>query len=146
MMHIFIEMRRFIKYFIVLGLFLNICIRCYAPQSMFSSYNSVYQYSVLVGDRRAYLWIPPDCKYVRGVIISLSNLLERRWLEDPLIRKTAVKEGLGIIWVGGGKNSTLTADIKPGAEEALQKMLKDLSDESGYKEIEFAPIIAMGHS
>ena len=34
----------------------------------------------------------------------------------------------------------------PGAGEALQKMFKDLADESGYAEIEFAPIIAMGHS
>jgi len=108
---------------------------------------SVYQYSVPVGPRQAYLWIPPACVHVRGVIISLSNLLERDWLEDPLIRQTATEEGLGIIWVGpGGKGATLTADLAPGGPEALQQMMKDLAQESGYAEIEWAPFIAMGHS
>jgi hypothetical protein len=118
----------------------------YAQKPLVSPANPVYQYSVAVGDRRAYLWVPPDCKQIRGVIISLSNLLERRWLEDPQIRKTAAKEGLGMIWVGPGKTSPLTADMKPGAGEALQKMQKDLAAESGYSEIEFAPILPMWHS
>jgi hypothetical protein len=113
--------------------------------------NSIYQYAVPVESRTAYLWIPPKCKQVRGVIISLSNLLERRWLEDPLIRKTAVEEGLGIIWVGpvnkGAKQpQVFTADMKQGAGQLLEKMLKDFADISGYSEIEFAPIISMGHS
>ena len=107
----------------------------------------VYQYSVPVGPRQAYLWIPPACLHVRGVIISLSNLLERDWLEDPLIRQTAAEEGLGIIWVGpGGKGAALTADLAPGGPEALQQMMKNLAEESGYAEIEWAPFIAMGHS
>jgi hypothetical protein len=36
--------------------------------------------------------------------------------------------------------------MRPGAGDALQKMLKDLAEESGYQEIEFASFIAMGHS
>ena len=119
-----------------------------------SPLNSVYQYSVAVGERSAYLWVPPDCRYVRGVIMSLSNLLERRWLEDPIIRKTAAEEGLAIIWVGPivnpskeiGKVIPLTSDMKPGALEALEKMLQDLAVESGYDEIAWAPFISMGHS
>jgi hypothetical protein len=107
----------------------------------------VYQYSVPVGPRRAYLWIPPSCTHVRGVIISLYNLLERDWLEDPLIRQTAAEEGLGIIWVGpGSKGAALTADLAPGGPEVLQQMMKDLAQESGYAEMEWAPFIAMGHS
>ena len=134
------------KYFPIIVFFFINCITCYSQQVFPSPYHSVYQYSVLVADKRAYLWIPPDCKHIRGVIISLSNLLERRWLEEPLVRKTAAKQGLGIIWVGPGKNSRLTADMKPGAGEALQKMLKDLAEESGYEELEFAPVLSMGHS
>jgi hypothetical protein len=111
---------------------------------------TVYQYSVPVGNRRAFLWIPPDCMYVRGVIISFSNLLERCWLEDPRIRKTASEEGLGIIWLGGGDRTrsevTLTANLRPGEPEVLVQMMKNLADESGYSEIEFAPYISMGHS
>jgi pimeloyl-ACP methyl ester carboxylesterase len=114
--------------------------------------DAVYQYSVTVGSRRAYLWIPPQCMRVRGVIMSMSNLLERNWLEDPIIRRAAADEGLGIIWLGpaarspGASPATLTADMRAGAGEALEKMLKDLAEESGYAEIEFAPLIAMGHS
>lgn len=106
-----------------------------------------YQYSVQVGARQSYLWIPPDCNYVRGVIMSMSNLLERNWLEDPIIRKAAAEEGLGIIWLGGGgREVTLTANLNPGESDKLLEMLKDLSVESGYREIEYAPIISMGHS
>jgi hypothetical protein len=115
-------------------------------------FDAVYQYSVPVGSRRAYLWIPTRCMRVRGIIMSLSNLLERNWLEDPIIRRAAADEGLGIVWLGpgardpGGGPAALTADMRAGAAEALQKMFKDLAEESGYAEIEFAPIIAMGHS
>jgi hypothetical protein len=74
----------------------------------------VYQYSVKVGSRDAYLWLPPSGKYIRGVIISFSNLLERDWLEDPIIRKTAANEGLGIIWIGNAARGdrTISADMK----------------------------------
>lgn len=113
--------------------------------------NSICQYSVPVENRVGFLWIPPKCKRVRGVIISLANLLERRWLEDPVIRQTAAQEGLGIIWVGPAdrsikKDPVFTADMNKGAGELLEKMLKDFANISGYKEIEFAPIISMGHS
>ncbi len=111
--------------------------------------NHIYQYSVSMGSGRAYLWIPPDCRQVRGVIMALSNMLERNWLEDPIIRKTAAREGLGIIWVGPAGHhdkADLSADMKPGAGEALENMLKDFAVVSGYKEIADAPIISMGHS
>lgn len=136
-------------------LLLSIALRtnaCFAQaRSQQDPVNSIYQYSVPIENRAAYLWIPPECKQVRGVIISLANLLERRWLEDPIIRKTAAQEGLGIIWVGPAdrrikKDIVFTADMNSGGGELLEKMLKDFANESGYKEIEFAPIIAMGHS
>jgi hypothetical protein len=113
---------------------------------------AVYQYSLMMGPRRAYLWIPPQCMRVRGIIMSLSNLLERNWLEDPIIRRTAADEGLGIVWVepgargSSGNPAVLTADMRSGAGESLEKMLQNLAEESGYSEIEFAPLIAMGHS
>jgi hypothetical protein len=108
----------------------------------------VYQYSVKVGTRTAYLWIPPDCKQVKGVIISLANLLERNWLEDPLIRRTAAEVGLGIIWIGPGQRNdqSFTADMKPGMEIVFQQMMDNLAQESGYYELKNAPVIPMGHS
>ncbi|GAA3990198.1 hypothetical protein [Mucilaginibacter dorajii] len=112
------------------------------------SEDHVYQYSLKVGTRNAYLWIPPDCKQVRGVIISLANLLERNWLEDPLIRRTAAEIGLGIIWVGAAEKGDqfFTADMKPGMKPIFQQMMDDLAQESGYQELKNAPVIPMGHS
>jgi len=108
----------------------------------------VYQYSVKVGSREAYLWIPPQCTYLKGVIISLANLTERRWLEDPLIRKTAAQIGLGIIWVGpAAKGDTLfTADMHPGMKLVFQHMMDSLAEVSGYAELKTASVISMGHS
>jgi hypothetical protein len=111
--------------------------------------NSVYQYAVNVGSRQAYLWVPPGSKFIRGVIISLSNMLERNWLEDPIIRKMAAKENLGIIWVGPnprGGAQPLTANLKPGEETILQQMFNDFAEVSGYNELKDVPIISMGHS
>lgn len=110
--------------------------------------NHVYQYAVKVGTRTAYLWIPPQCRQLKGVIISLANLLERNWLEDPLIRKTAANIGLGIIWIGPAQrgDQTITADMQPGMERVFQQMMDDFALESGYPELKSSPVIAMGHS
>lgn len=140
------------KFFLSGFIFTTIISFLAAPTSAQKSpYNSVYQYSVMVGSRRAYLWIPPECKEVHGIIIALSNLLERDWLEDPLIRETAQEEHLGIVWVGpiqgeSGRELNLTADMRPREGMILQKMMKDFADESGYSEVEYAPFISMGHS
>ncbi|MDN5286635.1 MAG: hypothetical protein JWR38_2909 [Mucilaginibacter sp.] len=119
--------------------------RCWAQDKL---EDHVYQYSAKVGTRNAYLWIPPACKQVKGVIISLANLLERNWLEDPLIRRTAAEMGLGIIWVGPAQKSdqSFTADMKPGMEAVFQQMMDELAQESGYEELKKAPVIPMGHS
>lgn len=108
----------------------------------------VYQYSVKVSTWKAYLWIPPNCKHVKGVIVSLANLLERNWLEDPFVRRTAAEIGLGIIWIGPAQrgDQSLTADMKPGMEKVFQQMMGDLALESGYQELKTAPVIPMGHS
>ncbi|MBW4889745.1 hypothetical protein KXQ82_08455 [Mucilaginibacter sp. HMF5004] len=108
----------------------------------------VYQYAVKVGTRTAYLWIPPKCGHIKGVIVSLANLLERNWLEEPLIRQTAADIGLGIIWIGAAQrgDQTLTTDMKPGMEQVFQQMLDDLAAQSGYVELKTAPVIPMGHS
>ena len=108
--------------------------------------SSVYQYSALAGSRRAYLWIPPHCGYVRGTIMAMSNLTERAWLEDPIIREAAAEECLGIVWLGDGGDTPLNANLTPAGGNTLDKLFEDLAQESGYKELAIAPMIAMGHS
>lgn len=111
-----------------------------------SSENSVYQFETKVGSRIAYLWIPPSCKYVRGIIFAAENALERNWMESPLIRKTATDENLAMVWLADGKDSKVTYEIRPEAAELLDTMFHDLAEVSGYREIEFAPLIITGHS
>jgi len=108
----------------------------------------VYQYEVKVGSRPAYLWLPPRATHIRGVIISLANLLERQWLEDSTIRATAAAMKLGIIWIGPGERGdhTLTADMKSDMKGAFIQMMRDMARVSGYPELETAPVIPMGHS
>jgi len=107
---------------------------------------AVYQYAVPVAHRTAYLWLPPTCAKVRGVLVSFANLTERQWLEDPLIRTTSAEECLGGLWIGPGDETLLSADLKPGAAEILLAMFRDLARQSGFQELEWAPVIPMGHS
>ncbi|HWK05047.1 MAG TPA: serine hydrolase [Puia sp.] len=108
--------------------------------------DEIYQYSVPVGGRTAYLWIPPACRQVRGVILAMENALELNWMNDPIIRKEAAADGLAMIWLSDGKPTDITWEMKPEAVQALDKLFYDLALESGYAEIGKAPIIVTGHS
>lgn len=108
--------------------------------------SDVYQYSVQEGSRRVYLWVPPPCRAVRGLLVAFRNLTEQRWLEDPIVRAAAAGECLGIIWIGDGKGPGLSADMGPGAGEAILAMQRDLAQLSGFPEIANAPILPTGHS
>jgi hypothetical protein len=108
--------------------------------------SDVYQYSLLEGDRRVYLWVPPACRNVRGLVVAFKNLTEQRWLEDPIVRGAASEECLGVVWIGAGKRSGLSSDMGPGAGDAFLTMQRDLAKVSGFPEIAKAPIIPTGHS
>ena len=107
---------------------------------------AIYQYSVVEGPRRVYLWVPPTCSEVRGLIVSFKNLLEQRWLEDPIVRTAARRDCLGIVWIGGGNGPGLSADMDGESGTVFLKMQQDLARESGFSEIANAPVLPMGHS
>jgi len=117
----------------------------------------VWQYSVqLEADtqRRAYLWIPPDCKQVRAVFFGLQNMMERNLFEDPEIRSTAAALNMAIVLVSPGAwpdkavhtNPSLDVKTPQEAIEGTQAVLTALARESGYSEIQFAPLAVTGHS
>lgn len=117
--------------------------------------DDVWQYSVPIGKdpiRRAYLWIPPKCEHVRGVIVGIQNMLEQSIFEDPSIRAAAADSGLGIMWItpadDTGSKDEPYHRFQPGAEVAagVDKALADLADESGYAELKGAPLMITGHS
>ncbi|HEX9046442.1 MAG TPA: hypothetical protein VF988_05390 [Verrucomicrobiae bacterium] len=121
-----------------------------------TAFPAEYQWSVPMpksptGERRAYLWIPPACQHVRGLIIGLQNMLEKPMFEDATIRQAATDSSLGIVWIAPGaegKGTPLGLDFSPREEAVtvLQQTLAALAQESGYGEVEFAPLLAVGHS
>ena len=122
-----------------------------------TSAGPVYQWSVGVpgyhGTKRAYLWISPHCRRVRGLLIGVQNMLEQPAFADPIIRRACAKSGLAIVWICPGATAhdsglTLGTQFGPPAKAgaALQGSLNRLAKVSGYGEIKFAPLLIFGHS
>ena len=67
---------------------------------------AVYQWSVpLEGkdkDARVFLWIPSNCKQVRGIIFASQVILEDKVCENEQIRNACTKENLAIVLVYRG--------------------------------------------
>jgi hypothetical protein len=103
-------------------------------------------------EQRAYLWIPPTCKHVRGVVVGVQNMLEKPMFEDAGIRQACADASLGIVWVAPGDEKPVRPPLNilftpsdKGAD-ALDQALADLAAESGYTEIKYAPLLPVGHS
>ncbi|MEO6730694.1 MAG: hypothetical protein ABIN01_05720 [Ferruginibacter sp.] len=92
----------------------------------------------------AFLWIPPGCKQVRGVAVGQHNMIEEGMLENGSFRKALSNIGFAEIWITPGLS--MTFDFNKGAGEHFNYMMKLLATKSGYKELEFAPIVPIGHS
>ncbi len=107
-----------------------------------------YQFSVPVGgghaDARAFLWIPPTCERVRGVLLAQQVILEKNVCDDPIIRAACARAGLAIVI--GYDTPFGYFDYSQGADKALQTTLDHLAAESGYAEIAGAPLLPIGHS
>jgi hypothetical protein len=132
----------------------------------------LWQWSVrapTIPDRRAFLWIAPDCKHVRGIVIGLQNMLETPLFERAAFRSACAANDLAIVMVYSGHDRApgdeksqhpnrsyldifLNPDFPKGGEqpklagEDLQRVLDALANESGYAELSQAPLLPMGHS
>lgn len=92
----------------------------------------------------AFLWIPENCKQVRAVVLGQHNMTEETIFEHPQFRKEMSKLGIAIVWVSPGFN--MSFDFHNGAAKTAETIMTDLAIVSGYNELEFAPIIPIGHS
>ena len=95
---------------------------------------------------RAFLWIPPACKYVHAVVFAQNNMIEEGILQHPDFRKMLSQLGVAEILVAPTFDTWQSATNNDTANERFNGLLKQLAEESGYKELEFAPVIPMGHS
>jgi hypothetical protein len=112
---------------------------------------AVWQWSIPVkggmdkgGAARAFLWIPPSCRKVRGVVIGQNNMEEEMILENPRFRKAMADMDFAEIWVAPAFSLLFRFD--QGAGEVFNGMMDDLAAASGYQELAYDPIIPIGHS
>ncbi len=105
---------------------------------------AVWQWSVPVGEGRAYLWIPENCTRVRAVLLAQHNLIERGILEHPTMRRTLAELGLAEVFIVPSVDPVFRFD--QGAGKRFTAILGALAEESGYDEIATVPVAPMGHS
>ncbi len=100
---------------------------------------AVFQWTVEIpiakNPSAAFLWIPPEAKQVRGVIMAGMTVMEREFVQDPAIRKACADQQLAIVFLKCGLAGT-----------DLQKVLDNLAAISGYGELSTAPLMFVGHS
>jgi hypothetical protein len=116
--------------------------------SLFTTLAQEWQWSVPVngekGPVRAFLWIPPDCKQVRGIVLAQHNMEEISILLNPSFRKTMAEIGFAEVWVSPSFNHLF--NFKAGAGEVFNVFMDSLAAVSGYAELHDAPVVGLGHS
>ncbi|THU39787.1 hypothetical protein FAM09_14380 [Niastella caeni] len=111
--------------------------------------SQVWQWSVPVkaarnAGSRAFLWVPPDCKHVRAVVLAQNNMEEQSIVEHPVFREEMSKLSFAIIWVSPFFDHLFR--FNEGAGDIFNGMMKDLANESGYSELTYVPVAGIGHS
>lgn len=95
---------------------------------------------------RAFLYIPPGCQRVRGVIIGQHNMLEEPVLEHTAVRQGLADAGMAAIWVSPAFDGNFNFTANPNTPVIFQQMMDALAAESGYAELSKTPVIWIGHS
>lgn len=129
----------------------NYCILLFVSLLSISVDGQVWQWSIPVrnaregnGSARAYLWIPENCKKVKGVIVAQNNMEELSILENAKFRKAMSDLGFAEIWVTPSFDHLFM--FNKGAGETFNGIMNDLADSSGYGELKYAAVVPIGHS
>jgi hypothetical protein len=96
------------------------------------------------GAARAWLWIPPTCEHLRGVVVAQHNMEEISILENPKFRAALSELNFAEIWVAPPFDHLFR--FNEGAGDTFNSILDGLANESGYVELRFVPVVPMGHS
>jgi len=108
--------------------------------------DDVWQWSTPIGNGRAFLWIPPDCKQVRAVVVGQNNMIEEGIFQHTLFRAEMARLGVAEIFIAPPFDTFQSATNNEAATEQFNAMLQSLAVDSGYSELKFAPVIPIGHS
>jgi hypothetical protein len=115
-----------------------------AAPSRAASADSVWQWSVPMGKGRAFLWVPPNCKQLRAVVVAQNNMIEQGILEHADFRRALATEGIGEVFIA--PIADLVFEFDKGAGGRFDDLMNRLAAVSGYTELKFAPIVPLGHS
>lgn len=131
---------------------------CAHPPSPRSPLNQVFQWSVSGANdawpeasrntSTLYLWIPEQCRQLRGLVILGANVPEHMLAGHASIRQACTDKDLGIVWaVPTFWNFRKECKGQDGAQVAfLERLLQRLADISGYGEVASVPWIPVGES
>ena len=100
---------------------------------------------------RAYLWVPEECRKLRGILVLCGNVPEMMLAGHDGIRKVCRDNALGIVWCPQSfmNFKRFGPDKKMANTEAvafLQQLLDGLAATSGYPEVATVPWIPIGES
>lgn len=93
---------------------------------------------------RAFLWIPPTCQTLRGVVLGQHNMEEEPILEHPGFRKALAALNFAAVWITPPLGMDLQADASLGGR--FEGILRALGIASGYTELGAVPVVPIGHS
>ena len=103
-----------------------------------------WQWSVPIGKGRAFLWIPPHCQDVRAVVVGQNNMIEQGILEHPAFRKTLAGGNPAEVFIAPPFDFLFRFDKDAG--DRFNDLMQRLAAVSGYSELDFAPVVPLGHS
>jgi hypothetical protein len=93
---------------------------------------------------RAFLWIPPGCQRLRGVVVGQHNMEEEPILEHPHFRAALAELDLAAVWITPSLDTGFHFDR--GIGDHLTALLAALGERSGYTELATVPLVPIGHS
>jgi hypothetical protein len=138
-----------------------------SPEEMRSPENVVFQFmqsgtcSAWADSNKTnatlYLWVPENCKKLRGLVIMGTNVPEQMLAGHPAIRKACAANDLGIIFSTPSFMNTRKSASKDNKQlnmaqdkktnvAFLQQLLDGLAETSGYPEVATVPWLPMGES
>jgi hypothetical protein len=137
------------------GFFQRMCLATCLTMAAANGFSAVWQWSAAVDSitlpdspehPRAFLWIPSDCRRVRAVVVGQYNMLEDPILQDPEFRQNLARLDFAEILVAPTFNTWQDATNNDAVNKNFGALLKSLAAESGYTELQFAPVVPLGHS
>ncbi|MFP5042947.1 hypothetical protein [Parasediminibacterium sp. JCM 36343] len=124
---------------------LLICFYCVGLSAQVWQWSTLFKNErVGAEEARAFLWVPDNCKKVKGVVFAQNNMEELSILEHPEFRKQMGKLGFAEIWVTPAFDHLFR--FNEGAGETFNNIMNNLAEASGYTELKFAPVVPIGHS